>query len=81
MNNKESIKQFCKVLEVLLEEKGLCLNLHRPEIDVIDNKYFNMVKKVQEILNNDELDDFLKIDELVKLLLDNGFDTHCHDFG
>jgi hypothetical protein len=73
-------KDSLYVLETLLEEKGLRLTVHRPEIDIIDNKYFKMIKRVQEILNNHKLDDFLKVDEMVKLLLDNKIDIDCHDF-
>ncbi|MGD9901717.1 MAG: hypothetical protein AB7S44_04215 [Spirochaetales bacterium] len=81
MNNKENLNQLIKLIEEKLEDEKIELNLHRPEIDVINNRYFEIVKKIQAILNNDDLDDFLKVDEIVKLLLKNGLDTHCHDFG
>ncbi len=53
MNNKESLSKLVEILKEGLKDKGLSFSLHRPEVDVIDNKYFNMVKSVQEILNNE----------------------------
>ena len=79
MIDKET-KSSLYILETLLEEKGLSLTIHNPNIDIIDNKYYVVIKKVQAILNNDKLDDFLKIDEIVKLFLENNIDTDCHDF-
>lgn len=80
MNNKENIKQFSFLLETLLEEKGLELTIHRPDIDVIDDKYFNIVKQIIKILDNEKLDDFERVDRIVSLLLKNNLSTTCHDF-
>lgn len=80
MSNKEDIKQFGFLLETLLEEKGLSLLIHNPEVDVINNKYFNLIKQIVKILDNEKLDDFERVDRIVTLLHKNSLDTSCHDF-
>lgn len=76
----EQTKISLFALEVLLEEKGLSMIIHNPDVDVIDNKYFNLIKQIVKILDNDKLDDFERVDRIVTLLLGNNISTTCHDF-
>lgn len=51
-------------------------------IDALDQTWFRALAKIQTILMDDSLDDFMCIDEIVNVL--ESVDFHCgnrHDFG
>ena len=49
---------------------------------IADTKATKMLAEIQKVLENDELDDFYMIDEIVSIFHKNNISTGgCHDFG
>lgn len=50
--------------------------------EIANSVAIKVLGEIQEIIKDDELDDFMKVDEIVSLLNDYKIKTGgCHDFG
>lgn len=77
------LEMFAGAISDAINEKLYALDA-MSELDankIADTKATKMISEIQKVLENDKLDDFYMIDEIVNIFHKNNISTGgCHDF-
>ena len=58
-----------------------CINTAIDYDKIAQTNALQILSEIKKIIQNDELDDFMMVDKIVKVLLENNIDSgECHDY-